>query len=166
MRSFPSVLGILPSVSLVLAAAGCTLDNERNVWREPRRTVTSISFHLEPECGFPDRTLDSLTRDSLYHTDDGYYASKIVYRKSVDENLIFRMDRLFDSLRIDSLSGLNVRMDPCGQQTADCKTHNVLRVRRDSLQEYSDTRRCIAYDTAFLKAFTVFENAMYALPRE
>jgi hypothetical protein len=60
---------------------------------------------------------------------------------------------------------LNSEIELCGG-TDDCKTHDIIRVRRDSLFEYSDTRRCIAYDTAFLKAFTAFKIAMYALRKE
>jgi hypothetical protein len=150
-------------VSACLLAAGCDLDNELNARPEFASSVASISFHLEPECGFPKRTSDSLTRDTLFYTGDDYYSSKIVYRKSVPESLILGMERLFDSLRIDSLSGLNSWEEPCGPQTSDCRSHNVLRVRRVSVVEYSDSRRCMSYDIAFLKAFAAYRSALAGL---
>jgi hypothetical protein len=158
-------------IPLVLSAwlwtFACTLDNEpKSVRPLPHSAIASFSFHQEPECGFPKRTVDSLTRDTLFYTEDDYYASKTVLRKKVPESLILKMQNLFDSLRIDSLSRLNVIADPCGPQTADCKSHNILRVHRDSLSEYSDTRRCMVYDAAFSKAFAAFRIAMYALRKE
>ena len=151
-------------ISAWLLASACTLDNEiGNAHKVPSAAIVSFSFHQEPECGFPKRTVDSLTRDSLFFTDDDYYASKTVCRKKVPEALILKGQDVFDSLRIDSLSRLNVKPDSCGPLTSDCKSHDIHRVGRDSLFEYSDTRRCILYDTAFLRAFTAFEIAMYAL---
>lgn len=150
--------------SVWMLASACTLDNEPKLIHPlPYSPPESFSFHHEPECGFPKRTLDSLTRDSLIYTDDQFYATKTVFRKKVSRDLIQEMAYLFDSLRIDSLSGLNVHQNPCGPQTADCKSHDILRVRRDSVIEYSDTRRCIQYDTAFLKAFMAFEGTMHDL---
>ncbi len=157
---------ILLLFSAFLCASACTLDNEKpSVRKMPPAVAESFSFHQEPECGFPKRMVDSLTGDSLFYTDDDYYSSKTVFRKQVPEALILKMQGLFDSLRIDSLAGLSVTQTPCGS-TADCKSHDILRVRRDSLFEYSDTRRCISYDTAYLKAFAAFEVAIYALRKE
>jgi hypothetical protein len=148
---------------ILLVASACTLDNER---KEVNVLLPagpgSISLRLEPECGSPARTSDSLTRDSLFYTDYDYSTTKTVYRKQVAAGLLSGMRDLLDSLRIDSLNGLNVSQELCGG-TADCRTHEVIRVRGSWVSEFSDTRRCVSYDPAYLKAFAAYRNALAGL---
>jgi hypothetical protein len=74
------------------------------------------------------------------------------------------MQALFDSLGLVRLNALNRRQDPCAE-TKECRTHNILTVRGFDTTEFSDARRCMIYDSAYLAAFARFEAELRGLEK-